>query len=255
MQDRYSGDVGDFGKFSLLKSLLPRPMFKLGVIWYLYPDESHNNDGRHIEYLDKREYSICDDDLRTKLKQITGSKRSVSNLELHNILASNTTYYSDLLDFHIKYPLQTKLDKELRLSERQLWLTKAINTTSDCNAVFLDPDNGLEIKSCEKMSKMKSGKYAYYNEIRALNESKDVCVIYHHMNMNLPHKDQIQERIVALRKEINPSGKIMAARFTPHSPRAYFIITSKEKESIIESNMNEFLNSPCGIHWDNYTKG
>src|ERR1700684_4163658 len=40
MQDRYVGDVGDFGKFGLLRALCgeshPLPL-KLGVVWYRFP--------------------------------------------------------------------------------------------------------------------------------------------------------------------------------------------------------------------------
>lgn len=32
MQDKYAGDVGDFGKFSLLKNLFRNLKYKIGVI-------------------------------------------------------------------------------------------------------------------------------------------------------------------------------------------------------------------------------
>lgn len=53
MQDRYAGDIGDFGKFSLLRNLFKNEQYKIGTIWYRYPDESHNDDGRHVDYFDK----------------------------------------------------------------------------------------------------------------------------------------------------------------------------------------------------------
>ena len=43
MQNRYTGDIGDFAKYGLLRALCPG--HRLGVAWYLYPDESHNEDG------------------------------------------------------------------------------------------------------------------------------------------------------------------------------------------------------------------
>jgi hypothetical protein len=46
MQDRYAGDIGDFVKLAILRALAPG--WHLGVAWWLYPDESHNGDGRHI---------------------------------------------------------------------------------------------------------------------------------------------------------------------------------------------------------------
>jgi hypothetical protein len=49
MQNRYTGDVGDFLKLGILRKLMPG--YRLGVAWWLYPDETHNKDGRHIGYL------------------------------------------------------------------------------------------------------------------------------------------------------------------------------------------------------------
>ena len=60
MQDRYTGDVGDFGKYGMLRRLCglrdeDADPLKLGVVWYrpnpeLIASESVP-DGRHITYL------------------------------------------------------------------------------------------------------------------------------------------------------------------------------------------------------------
>ena len=49
MQNRYAGDVGDFGKLGMLRAIASSAM-KIGVNWYLVPDEGHNDDGKHIGY-------------------------------------------------------------------------------------------------------------------------------------------------------------------------------------------------------------
>ena len=57
MQDRYAGDIGDYGKYGLLRWLCCADehgaAFRLGLLWYLFngnePDAP--NDGRHIQYL------------------------------------------------------------------------------------------------------------------------------------------------------------------------------------------------------------
>jgi hypothetical protein len=51
MQNRYVGDVGDFAKYGLLRQLTMDDQLHLGVIWYLFDDETHNSDGRHVTYL------------------------------------------------------------------------------------------------------------------------------------------------------------------------------------------------------------
>jgi len=119
MQDRYAGDVGDFGKFSLLRTLLCSSNYRLGVVWYLYPDESHNDDGRHIDYLDKIDYKMCDVSLVKKLSDIINKGRSVKALEDADLLPDNTVFYSAALTFHIDHPGQSALEKKARQELRK----------------------------------------------------------------------------------------------------------------------------------------
>ena len=49
MQDRFVGDIGDCLKLSILRRLSPG--YRLGIAWWLHPNESHNADGRHTGYL------------------------------------------------------------------------------------------------------------------------------------------------------------------------------------------------------------
>ena len=52
MQNRYVADIGDYVKLAILRKLaLGR---SLGVVWWLFPDEHHNADGGHREYLERQ---------------------------------------------------------------------------------------------------------------------------------------------------------------------------------------------------------
>ena len=51
MQNRYAGDIGDFGKYGLLRSLARGTELSPGVCSYLHPDEDQRNDGSHTQYL------------------------------------------------------------------------------------------------------------------------------------------------------------------------------------------------------------
>ena len=78
MQNRYTGDIGDFGKLGLLRQL-SRTGLSIGVNWYLTPDETHNGDGRHIGYLKNDAFRACDEQLWSALGEIVDSgKREVS---------------------------------------------------------------------------------------------------------------------------------------------------------------------------------
>ncbi len=74
MQDRYAGDIGDFAKYGLLRAL--GDGHQLGISWYLFPDESHNADGKHTAYLDNQgEWRDLDPTLFDGLQSIVNSNR------------------------------------------------------------------------------------------------------------------------------------------------------------------------------------
>ena len=129
MQNRYTGDIGDFGKLGLLRQL-SRTGLSIGVNWYLTPDETHNGDGRHIGYLKNDAFRACDEQLWSVLGQIVGSgKRQVSALERPDILQAS--FYSRVLDF-------TGADKTERQMLRWEWHNRAMQQLQNCDIIFVD---------------------------------------------------------------------------------------------------------------------
>jgi hypothetical protein len=252
MQDRYAGDVGDFGKFSLLRSVFASDSNKIGIIWYKFPDEDHNRDGLHVSYLEDSKYKICDNELIEKLSLVVSVDRTISKLEALRLLPGNTVYYSAELDFHLLHPGQTKLAKDTRRDKRMQWLQQATNSANECNIVFIDPDNGLEIQSIPNIHQINSGKYAYYSEVAELFKNKDACIIYHHMNMNNSHQEQIKFRTQELKDKIVKEGSVFALRFSPYSPRAFFMCVSQQAAPAIRDKIHSFVSDVCGKGWDTY---
>lgn len=62
MQNRCAGGIGDYGKLELFRALRSAEL-AVGVNWYLTPDETHNDDGRHVGYLQCYAFRACDEDL------------------------------------------------------------------------------------------------------------------------------------------------------------------------------------------------
>src|SRR4051812_41125758 len=96
MQDRYVGDAGDYAKYSLLNALSrTRTPVSLGILWYRYPDESHNGDGRHISYLKRKDLSARDPETHAALCQLVASgNRSIAAVECSRILPIGTVFVS-----------------------------------------------------------------------------------------------------------------------------------------------------------------
>src|SRR5712692_4942740 len=97
MQNRYVGDVGDYGKYALLRALCqPKPSINLAVIWFLFPDESSNNDGRHISYLRNEEFARLDVSLHAALTEIVfQSRRNIAAISDSGCLPASTVFCAD----------------------------------------------------------------------------------------------------------------------------------------------------------------
>ncbi|MGY3577825.1 hypothetical protein [Bradyrhizobium sp. USDA 4504] len=179
MQNRYVGDVGDFAKYALLRAVARETKLRIAVIWYLYSDEDHNADGRHVSYLRDEALAQLDPSLHAALARlIHKGKRSVRSVASAGILPPDTTFFTNPVS-------DRRGDKRLSRSERALfraaWLKKALARAKDHQLVFLDPDNGLETASVQRHSP-KSGKYVFWNEVAEFWNAGHSLVIYHHLN-------------------------------------------------------------------------
>lgn len=226
MQNRYAGDIGDYGKLGLLRSL-SRTGLRIGVNWYLTPDE-HNGDGRHTDY---DSFRSCDEELWRKLREIANSdQRSVAALENADLL--NAAYYHEVLD------LGKTTD---RSSVREKWHSDALARLAGSELVFLDPDNGLMVKSAEKTAQ--ANKYVTLKEIEAYCRHGASVIWYQHKARyrDSHYRDQFRE-ILGREEFRNMSG--IGLMFTRVSQRYYFILTQPEHRDIIRGQVNGFLESP-----------
>ncbi len=68
MKNQYIADVGDYGKYGLLRFLRMQDI-SIGVNWYFAPDDN-STDGRKTEYLNKPKYREYDDVLFDEMKRL-----------------------------------------------------------------------------------------------------------------------------------------------------------------------------------------
>ena len=103
MKNQYIGDIGDYGKFTLLRALIA-DRYSVGVNWYLTPDDGRT-DGKFTDYL-KRDTDYLDTELFQMLKALLLSQdgnlrlenRNVTAIESNDILPS-VTFFSDVLNY------------------------------------------------------------------------------------------------------------------------------------------------------------
>ena len=181
MQDRYVGDVGDFAKYALLRRLSGisgETRIDLGIVWCLYPDESHNSDGRHIS-------DCIDPTTRNSTPSYwqhcglweDSDRRSIAAVTSAKILPRGTVF----CDAVACLPKSTSSRREDRLRYRSDWLNACFRLTRASDLVFFDPDNGIEVKSVPK-HKANSGKYIYWDELEPFWSRGQALLVYHHLN-------------------------------------------------------------------------
>lgn len=151
MQERYLGDVHDFIKYAFLRHLVRNTRFSLGLNWYLTDpilvDKVGNNDGAKRFHLDGQSWQDWDAELLNLLQAFREpDARRLQNFYKLCALPSNTVY----------------VDAQVPKANRIQWHRAALGKLSSTDHVFLDPDNGLEVKSA---TGKRRPKYALYEEI------------------------------------------------------------------------------------------
>ena len=237
MQDRYTGDVGDFGKYGLLRAITQPEIaktggrsLKLGVVWYRYPDEEHNEDGKHTLYLERHkrdDYRSCDPELYDCLAEIVSRRRAISEVEKSNILGSNVRFFSERCP---RGPIE----------ERRKWHRKALNDLRRSSVVFLDPDNGLR----DDFRKGASAKHAYLCEVLDYLDQGCAVVLYHHLGRFGPHDEQIRGRAGSLATRLGGSHRVAALRYRRGTSRAFFVIWPIGLDELFARRLTEFCEGP-----------
>jgi hypothetical protein len=226
MQDRYVGDIGDFGKYALLRALDRQGAgsLRLGLNWYMFPDESHNSDGRHIGYLSRGEYRNLDTELHDALEYlVTANMRSVEALAARMLFKPGTLQFLDPI---ARLPLTARSPGE-RLADRRDWHAKAMRHLRDASLVFFDPDNGLETASVPKHSP-KAGKFVFWSELHAFWLAGKSLVVYHHLNRTMPHGAQIELLREKFRERLENPALLVPLLFRRGSCRVFWVVGQRE---------------------------
>lgn len=237
MQNRYAGDVGDFGKIGMLRCI-EQSGLTVGVNWYLVEDESHNLDGKHVGYLSDKKFLGLDEELCKALGTLISThNRSVQHIEELNLLQSNK-YYHEVLK-----PVPGSF-KENRL----IWHQNGLDSLCDCDLVFLDPDNGLLPKSVSR-GRGKSIKYVLPEEIIDYYNAGHSVVFYSHrtrekLEIYLHRFDTLFD---AVKKD---GATIWGISFKRGTVRDYFFILKDEHKEKVICVIEKLLQSGWKQHFE-----
>lgn len=228
MQDRYAGDIGDFGKFGMLRALAAKGL-SIGVNWYfvqpLRQELATNDGGKFIPST----LAKCDPTLAKILLDISQSpERSVHLLEAENLIPG-ARYHTEPV------PVENRTE----------WHSRALSALDGMDLVFLDPDNGLLVKSVDKRS-AKSPKYTFYKEVASYVARGQSVIVYNHRSRKKPGI-YFAEIYAKLADAIPQADCIFAITFPKGSVRDYFVVTAcPEHTMLVRDALTEFYDSTWG---------
>ena len=262
MQDRYCGDVGDFGKFGLLRRLSgltdssPHPRFQIGLVWCWHFDEKHapasknrmSADGRHISYLrrtareDRSEYRNCDPELWEGLRDLVyRDGRCVHCVERANLLPDDTLYYDAQLAYF------EAMRRPLKEQVRDAWLRGALKATRGAAIVFLDPDNGIGNE--RRKYNMDGTKYVYLSDLREFWDRNQSLVVYHHAAQGKTVERQAREIAAMLEGEFGVDP--IPLLFSRGSSRIFFVIPQPDENgAVVEDRIERMLETGWARHFE-----
>lgn len=166
MKDQYFGDINDYRKYGLIRSVLRSYQFRLLVAWMLTPDDA-SSDGKFTDYFSKpTQWSRHDSELYEELQCLMNQKdkREIALIENTNLLPG-ARYFSRIVPDSY--------------DDRFSWSQELLSRADGCDLVFLDPDNGLEVKS-KPYGRKDSSKYLYLREVDSLWAQGKSLLIYQH---------------------------------------------------------------------------
>ncbi len=200
MQDLYIGDIGDFGKYGLLREI-ERVGFSLAVNWYrLAPEQT--------KYLSKPdEYRGYDAQLFDILNDIvTNNESKISKIEKSGLL--NAVFFSEEL-----------------CGARNAWHKRALECTKNADIVYLDPDTGLETeKTCKNTHVRRAELCDYYNRGQSV-------ILYQHRPQGTSKADCVKN-VMEFNAKTLRADSVNILEFHRYINRYYFLfVHNKHKKA------------------------
>ncbi len=214
MQDCYAGDIGDYGKFALLREL-HRQGLSIGVNWYK-TDAAVSKNQDDGKYCIPDRLVVYDKMLSSILKKVFHSEdgivRSIEALEAEQLI-EGALYYSD----------------SVPVEHREDWHQRALSILSGSDLVFLDPDNGMIVPSVGK-DKQKQRKYVLDTEVRDYVFQGHSILVYQHRPRvrEAVYIDMMMQRFMSL-SPVLKRNDIQVITFPRYSVRDYFAISINEE--------------------------
>lgn len=210
MKNQYFGDVNDYRKYGLLRHLNGSGFERLSIAWMLTPDDG-SSDGSFRAYLtDSPRFAPLDGRLYSTLKALLSEEQPAVQLLERAALLSSASFYSELVPD--------------RRDERMAWRRGLFESAKGADLVFVDPDNGIEVKS-KPIGRKGSSKYVAWEELLGLWQAGCSILTYQHFRRE--ERGTFARRLAGALVERTGARHVEAFR-TPH---VLFLLAAQDRHA------------------------
>ena len=229
MKNQYVGDIGDFGKYSLLRAFIEAGI-KVGVNWYLTENDG-SNDGKFTKFLKDGDLRRYEPKVFDSLSSIAFKKnKSVADIRKSNVLPG-ALFYSTILP--------TNGSPKERVKARDIWFHESMKVLDEADLIYLDPDNGLF--EGNDSSALKAEKYVMPDEVAQLFSVGHNVVYYCHKGRRKP--GDWRNYISYMFKQI-PEAKPAVLTYHKGTQRSFVFLIHEDSFANYRRILDRFKN-----HW------
>jgi hypothetical protein len=228
VQNGFLADIGDFGKFGLLRHLVSvDSAFRstLAVIWYEVPSDRDRAPSRY-RYFEDSSVVACDPALAHALRRLSVNG-VLGDVPRARILPAATAYFTDPVP-------RTAI-------ARADWCERAVRAARGSDIVFLDPDNGIAERST-------SAQHVGHAELAKFAQLDATIVVYHHLHRREPHASQLLslQRRVGL---VLPERAVHLLWYRRGGSRVFIVAPRLSDSATIAQRLRGFARGPWAEHF------
>ena len=239
MKNQYVGDIGDYGKYGLLRFLASYGI-KIGVNWFLTENDG-STDGKFTTYLKNPADRVYDPELFDALQNIADHPdKTIKMIEQVGIIPG-AEFYGELLK-------GSSLEADAREWNRRLWFNNSTLMLGNAELIFADPDNGISYRKTARTKD--SEKFILPEDVAEYYNSGRNVVYYCHKGRR---KQEAWEQAKAEIRNHIRDAQILAVTFHRGTQRSYIFVLHPDCYMKYEKIITAFLDSEWGsmFTWEN----
>lgn len=232
MKNQYVGDIGDYGKYGLLRFLASHGI-KIGVNWYLTENDG-STDGKFTTYLKNPADRVYDPELFDALQNIADHPDKTVKMIKQAGIIPDAEFFGEMLK-------SSSLKADAREWNRRLWFNNSTLMLGNAELIFADPDNGISYRKTARTKD--SEKFILPEDVAEYYNSGRNVVYYCHKGRRKQEAwDQAKEEI---RNHIR-DAQLLAVTCHRGTQRSYIFVLHPDCYMKYEKIITAFLDSEWG---------